>query len=339
MRGEIRRHPAFHLEPLELVKSVDIQAQLLPKELAKARNLEGAAHPQNGLELDASIHVFVVRDRSLNILEKIPKNGPHGLHDLLGILATGRLLLQPLRLGIWKFERLHDRFREVAATDREGPDPALIAVNDHQITGLGTDIQHHERLVHAAHQIKMDRVEERHRAEVDDSRLEAVLAPDRQAMVKHVLLDRKDSDFGLRRILRDELFGVPFDLFDRKRNLLCGFKLNDVGNLLLFDRRQFCKSRQRRSTLDAHHHRLVLEILLARECPERETDHLIDIEVRRAQRSLVRIFTEVRHDDLIARSFESECFYGVGTDFDAPCSFASSHAIASLGISWYRLPP
>ena len=57
-----------------------------------------------------------------------------------------------------------------------------------------------------------------------------------------VALHREQADFGLDRVAfvfaADERLVIPDDVFQRERNLLPGFVLDDVGNLLPLDRRQ-----------------------------------------------------------------------------------------------------
>ena len=64
-----------------------------------------------------------------------------------------------------------------------------------------------------------------------------------------VALHREQADFGLQReafflAAAGHLLVVPDHVFERERNLLPGFVLDDVGNLLRLDRRQLDEPRQ-----------------------------------------------------------------------------------------------
>ena len=88
---------------------------------------------------------LVVPDRSLEVLEQVAEDRTHGLHDLLGILAGGRLLLELVRFGIPELERAGDRFGEVGAAEREGSNPAATAVSDHHVRRVGADVEVDDR--------------------------------------------------------------------------------------------------------------------------------------------------------------------------------------------------
>ena len=63
-----------------------------------------------------------------------------------------------------------------------------------------------------------------------------------------VALHREQADFGFDRVAfvfaADERLVIPDDVFERERNLLAGFVLDDVRNFLPLDRRQLDEAGQ-----------------------------------------------------------------------------------------------
>ena len=62
--------------------------------------------------------------------------------------------------------------------------------------------------------------------------------------------ENADLDVGARGVT-EELVG-PFDVIEREGDLLNGLKAHDLGNLLLFDRRQLDEAGERLLPADAH---------------------------------------------------------------------------------------
>ena len=67
--------------------------------------------------------------------------------------------------------------------------------------------------------------------------------------VDHVALHGEQADLGfeghaVNDVPRAELLEIPDDFFERKRNLLLGLELDDVGDLLLIDRGQLDEAGQ-----------------------------------------------------------------------------------------------
>ena len=90
-----------------------------------------------------------------------------------------------------------------------------------------------------------------------------------QRAIHLVALHGEQADLGLQRealflAAADHLLIVPDDVFQREGNLLPGFVLDDVGNLLRFDRRQLDEPRQTALARDRDRH-LVAADLVARE--------------------------------------------------------------------------
>ena len=96
--------------------------------------------------------------------------------------------------------------------------------------------------------VEADEVVDRQRRELDDVDRDAGLFERLQRAGHLVALHREQADFRLERVAfvfaADERLVVPDHVFERERNLLPGFVLDDVGNLLPLDRRQLDEPRQ-----------------------------------------------------------------------------------------------
>ena len=96
-----------------------------------------------------------------------------------------------------------------------------------------------------------------------------------------VALHREQADFRLDRVAfvfaADERLVVPDDVFERERNLLPGFVLDDVGNLLALDRRQLDEPRQAALAGNRDRHAVARHVVARDELLERFADQLVAI--------------------------------------------------------------
>ena len=88
-----------------------------------------------------------------------------------------------------------------------------------------------------------------------------------------VALHREQADFRFDRVAfvfaADERLVVPDDVFERERNLLPGFVLDDVRNLLALDRRQLDEPRQAALAGNGDRHAVARHVVARDELLER----------------------------------------------------------------------
>ena len=102
----------------------------------------------------------------------------------------------------------------------------------------------------------------------------------------HVPLHGEQADFGFQREARPTasppaiFWIVPDDFIEREGDLLLGLELDDLGDLLLFDRRQFDEPRQTGLPGDADGDLVVLDLVAGEELLERLADQRVRVGVR-----------------------------------------------------------
>ena len=112
-----------------------------------------------------------------------------------------------------------------------------------------------------------------------------------------LLLDREDADFRI----DDVPFGdftaaqqliVPGDVVEFERNLLVGLELDDVRDLLAFDRRQLDHPCEPSLARHREVNRLLIDVVARKELLESGADQFIRLGVRLAQN--LGVFDEVK---------------------------------------------
>ena len=205
-------------------------------------------------DLGAAIDAGEKADRALDLRQQVVEHRPHRLEHGLGIFGLRGVLFQVLGLGERELQLLGERLGEMVAAERHAALPDAIAVGDHQVGRVGAQREHDDRLGRIVgviligrrqvlHLVEDDEVVDRQRRELHDIDFDARVFEGLQRPIDLVALHREQADFGLQReavlfAAAGHLLIVPHHVFQREGNLLARFVLDDVGDLLRFDRRQ-----------------------------------------------------------------------------------------------------
>ncbi len=172
-----------------------------------------------------------------------------------------------------------------------------------------------------------DGIEERDGRQREDFRTHTDIRIHVQTFLNTLTSDGEDPDFNLGRVFGHERLVIPLHFIDWKGDLLDGFELDDVRNLLGFDRGQFRESRECRMPWYGHHQIFTLQILLTDQLAETQTYDLVLIHIRFGQNLLVSHDGEVRHLDTGRTTIlQPNGLNLVGTYFDTPSCLALCHA-------------
>ena len=142
-------------------------------------------------------------------------------------------------------------------------------------------------VLQVAQLVEADEVVNRQRRELDDVDLDAGVFERLERPGHLVALHREQADFRLQRVAfvdaaaRERLV-VPDHVFERERNLLPRFVLDDVRNLLRFDRRQLDEPRQTALPGHRNRHAIAREHIPRDERLERFADELFAVRLRAA---------------------------------------------------------
>ena len=204
-----------------------------------------------------------------------------------------------LGLGKRQPQLLGQRLGKVTAAQGHAPLPHAVAVGNHQVRGVGSQRQHHDRLGRIVrielirrrqilHLVEDGEVVDRQRRKLNDVDLDARVLERLERALDLVALHREQADFGLQReailfAAAVHLLVVPDDVFQRKGNLLPGFVLDDVGNLLRFDRRQLDEPRQAALARHGNRHLVAAHSIARKEQFERLAHQLSRVGVRLAE--------------------------------------------------------
>ena len=321
---------ALELNALEVIETLNLNADLLGDELPESGNLERGAGAQDLLDRRTRMGALVVVLRLADLADQAVEGVLHALHDLLGVLAGRPLELELLGLLVGDVEAARDGLGEGVATEREAAHPADAALGHDDVGGVGAHVHHHDR---AAGQVEVqvvgDGVEDGVGRDGDHVRVEATLAVQREQFADAVLRDGEDADIDLDVVLALEGLVVPLHLVDREGNLLLGLEINEFCEILeVPPHRQLGEARERIAPGHAHHHAVGLELLAVgrQELTQREPNHGGRIDVGRGKHLLVRDDREISHDDRIALAGEPDGLQGRCADLNAPSGLGGCHS-------------
>ena len=208
--------------------------QVLLKIFLQARQAERAAQGDDLFDSRIAMHRRIKPDAALNFGDEVGEDRPHRLENLPGVFAGVGVALEFFGLGEGQLEALDQHFGEIVSADGDRSQPDRFAVGDDQIGVFRAEIDDHRRALEAA--VVIHRVVDGQRIHLHDLDVEIDIGE----MLDDVLVDQlpphgEDADFDIGRFGRLEKLVAPFDIIQRKGNLLDGFEADDFGNFLGFD--------------------------------------------------------------------------------------------------------
>ena len=212
--------------------------------------------------------LFVEVQRALDLLLHVVEDRTHGLKDQLRVVCLHRIFLQMLRLGKRHLQILQKLSREVVTPDRNTSLPNAKTISNQQVACVGPDTQNHGALRRPIG-IKLlgghlfgkslvgNHVVDAHRSQLHQVDVDPLVAVRLQGSENRLLLHRKQANLTIQRIALFDLCSfhlleVPNHIVQIKGNLLLGFILNNVPDLLDFNRGRLEELRQ--STLSRNTH-------------------------------------------------------------------------------------
>ena len=346
MLGEACGFASTDGNPLEFVKSNDIQSELSTKELSESCDSERGTQADNFLDLGPRILTLVVVDGFLQIIKQITENRPHGLHDLLGVLAACGVLLQAFGFGIRQMEGVLHGLSEVGSPDGECANPATPTMGDNHIGSVGANIKNNQRLLFIADgstvlvrvnqtRIPSDRIQDSQRTNGQGLGRQPRIGPPRKQVLYFGPSRGEDADFDLGGVVILKGLVVPLHFLIREGDLLFCFVLNQPRDGFWFSRRQLGEADQRILARKVHDQSLAFERFLADQLAQRKSNNgvrFLSTEIGITECPAVWNHAEIRNGNLIATAFKADRLHRCNTDFDTPCPLIACHvAQASFG--------
>ena len=121
------------------------------------------------------------------------------------------------------------------------------------------------------------------------------------------------------------LTATAFDFIEREWDLLLGFELDDVADLLLFDRRQLDKARQARLAGHAHGDLVALGRVAREELFQCFAGQFIRVGVRLREDLRMLDVVEGGGRDFAVDYLQANCFQCTLSDIDAPDAGLNCH--------------
>jgi hypothetical protein len=220
--------------------------------LLKAGELEGAAEGDDLADAGIAMHRGIEADGALRLCDQVGEDRAHGLEDLLGVFAGGRVALELFGLGEGEFKTLGEGFGEVVAADGKRAKPDALTFGDDQVGVLSAAVHEHGGLSDAV--VIVHRVVNGQGVHLNDLDVEAEVGEVSDVTVHQLLLHGEDADFDVGRIGFLEELIAPFHIIEGEGNLLDRLEADDLGNLFGFYRRELDEAGKTLLATDTHPH-------------------------------------------------------------------------------------